>query len=210
MSECVFYLHGFASSPASRKALFFCEKLGAEGIQVDVPRLDEGNFEQLTITGQLRAIERLVGDEPVVLIGSSMGGYLSALYAASHPAIERLLLLAPAFGYLKRWQAMLSPEELKKWKETGSRPIFHYGENRERQIGYQLLEDSAQYDPAPAFSQPALIFHGTQDDTVPVEYSADFVSKHPNARLIQMNSDHQLTNVLEEIWEQSKAFILHG
>ena len=210
MSLRVLYLHGFASSPASRKARFFSEKLSAEGVQVDVPTLDEGDFERLTITGQLRVIERALDGQSVALIGSSMGGYLSALYAANHRAVERLLLLAPAFQFLNHWRATLGPEELKKWKKDGYRPVFHYGANRERDIRYQLIEDAAQYDPAPAFSLPALIFHGTRDDTVPVEYSRDFVSAHPNAHLIEMNSDHQLTNVLDEIWSQSKAFLLGG
>jgi len=92
----VVYLHGFASSPSSTKARYFREKLEAAGAVVDVPDLAEGDFQHLTITGQMRVLERVAGGRPVSLIGSSMGGYLAALYAARHTEVERLALLAPA------------------------------------------------------------------------------------------------------------------
>jgi len=68
----IVYLHGFASSPQSGKARFFAEKLGALGVPFTAPQLDEGNFEGLTITGQLGVVEKAVHGEPVVLMGSSL------------------------------------------------------------------------------------------------------------------------------------------
>ena len=53
---------------------------------MEIPILDEGRFEELTISGQLRVIERAVGGQPAILMGSSLGGYLAALYAS--PAIR--------------------------------------------------------------------------------------------------------------------------
>ena len=70
----ILYLHGFASSPASRKARFFAELLRAAGALVDIPDLAAGDFEHLTISGQLRVIERAAAGNPVALMGSSMGG----------------------------------------------------------------------------------------------------------------------------------------
>jgi pimeloyl-ACP methyl ester carboxylesterase len=97
---------------------------------------------------------------------------------------------------------------LNSWKEKGSLPIFHYGEARDMPIGYRLIEDAAQYEPLPDFSQPALLFHGTADQSVPIEYSAEFVQNHPNACLIRMQSGHELTDVLDQIWEQASTFLL--
>jgi hypothetical protein len=204
----VLYLHGFASGASSRKARFFAEKLSALGVRVEVPILDEENFQKLTITGQLKVIEKAVRNEPVVLIGSSLGGYLAALYAADHPEVPRLVLLAPAFRFHHLWTTGMDAQALERWRETGSLPIFHYGEGREMPIGYQLIEDAARYDPCPDFSQPALLFHGTRDPHVPVEYSAEFAQHHPNARLIRMDSGHELTDVLDQIWDQSRVFLL--
>ena len=93
----IVYLHGFASSPKSRKAQFFGRHLEGLGYAVEIPDLAEGDFEHLTLSGQLRVIERVAAGRAVTLIGSSMGGYLAGLYASRHPEVERLVLLAPAF-----------------------------------------------------------------------------------------------------------------
>jgi pimeloyl-ACP methyl ester carboxylesterase len=196
----VVYLHGFASSPQSGKAQFFKRKLGAEGIDVDIPRLDGGDFERLSITGQLAVIDAAVAKQPTVLFGSSLGGYLAALYAARHSEIERLVLLAPGFQFPSLWRKRYSEEALAKWKRDGSAPVFHYGENREMQLGYQLMEDSAQYEDEPDVHQPTLIFHGTKDDVVPASVSEIFAANHPNAELHLMNSGHELTDVVEPMW----------
>ena len=52
------YLHGFASGPMSSKAQFFRRRFEELGIEMRIPDLSEGNFEQLTISGQLRVIVR--------------------------------------------------------------------------------------------------------------------------------------------------------
>ena len=203
----VVYLHGFASSPGSRKATFFSEHLRALGYAVDVPDLAQGDFERLTITGQLRVIEQVACGEPVILIGSSLGGYLAALYAARHLEVERLVLLAPAFGFYQLWMAELPPDRLAAWKQQGTIAFFHYGARQELPLGYQLLEDASRFEPFPRVSQPVLIFHGNQDPSVPVEQSLGFVRVNPNARLVRLNSGHELTDVLARLWEESESFI---
>ena len=52
------YLHGFASGPLSGKAQFFRRRLAERGVNVEIPTLDQGDFENLTITRQLAVIER--------------------------------------------------------------------------------------------------------------------------------------------------------
>src|SRR4051812_186763 len=106
----IIYLHGFASSPASGKARYFAQLLRDAGAAVEIPVLDEGDFEHLTLSGQLGVIERAAPGEPVSLIGSSMGGYLAALYAERHPEVSRLVLLAPAFRFAYRWQERMGAE----------------------------------------------------------------------------------------------------
>ncbi len=211
----VLYLHGFASGPASRKARFFAERLAGLGVALEIPDLCEGDFESLTITGQLRVIERVAGNcrgdtRPLVLIGSSLGGYLAALYAARHSAIHRLILLAPAFNFYHLWENELGPQRLAAWRENGTMPVFHYGRQRELPLSFRLMEDAARYEPFPVFPQPALIFHGTRDAVVPVQQSAAFAKAHGNVRLARLDSDHELTDVLDEIWRRAEDFLLHG
>ena len=204
----VLYLHGFASSPASRKARFFAEKLAALGLAVEIPDLAEGDFEGLTLSKQLALIERLGRHEPAIVIGSSMGGYLAALYAARHPEVDRVILMAPALRFHALWATEFGPERLRLWKEKGSVPVFHYGTGRPQLIGYQLMEDAASFEAEPQFSQPCLIFHGDSDPLVPVTQSVQFAATHPNVRLIRLASGHELTDVLDKIWDESERFLL--
>jgi pimeloyl-ACP methyl ester carboxylesterase len=204
----VLYLHGFASSPASRKARFFAEKLAALGFAVEVPDLAEGDFEGLTITRQLAVVERLGRRERVIVIGSSLGGYLAALYAARHPEVDRLILLAPALRFHRLWSDEFGPDRLRLWREKGRIPVFHYGAGCSRLIGYQLMEDASRFEPNPQFSQPCLICHGTADPLVPIAQSVEFAATHANVRLIRLASGHELTDVLDEIWEKSEKFLV--
>ena len=190
----VIYLHGFASSPESSKAQYFARRFEDLGVRCDVPALDGGDFEQLTISGQLRIVEDLAGGEPIRLIGSSLGGYLAALYASRHPETDRVVLLAPAFCFPSRYPEELGPAVMEPWKRTGSRKIFHYGFGEERALSYRLIEDGAGFPDYPEFDQPALILHGRNDDVVPVELSETFAATHSNARLLVLESGHQLTD----------------
>jgi uncharacterized protein len=204
----VVYLHGFASSPQSGKAQFFRRKFAERGVSMEILRLDEGRFEELTISGQLRVIERAVGDGPAVLIGSSLGGYLAALYANRHSAqVEKLVLLAPAFQFPRRWTERYSDQDWERWKREGSTPVFHYGDGRERRLGYQLVEDAAQFEDEPEFPQPALILHGVGDSVVPAEISRAYAARRSNSKLVLFESGHELTDVLEPMWLEILNFL---
>lgn len=204
----VVYLHGFASSPNSSKARFFHRKFAASGVSMEIPQLDEGRFEELTITGQLGVIERAVGNEPAILIGSSLGGYLAALYAQRHPSqVEKLVLLAPAFQFPRRWKERYSAQDWELWRCQGSTPVFHYGDGRERRLGYRFAEDSALYEDEPDFPQPALILHGVRDSVVPAQISSVYAARRPNTRLVVFDSGHELTDVLEPLWLEVVNFL---
>lgn len=192
------YIHGFASSPQSRKARAFETAMAEKGIRLEIPAMDDGDFEHLTISGQLRVMERLINREPVRLTGSSMGGYLAALYASLHPEVDRLVMMAPAFGFAQRWKDRVV--------EGADLEVFHYGDKVTRRVRYGLIADSLKFPANPDFAQPALIFHGVNDDVVPVEYSRTFAEAHPAARLVEMESDHELLDVLPQIIPKALCF----
>jgi hypothetical protein len=203
------YLHGFASSPQSNKAQFFRKRFAERGLDLNIPALDRGNFTALTISGQLEVIDAAVAGQPTVLLGSSMGGYLAALYAARHPNIERMVLLAPAFQFPSRWRTRYSAEELAAWEQNGSAPVFHYGDQREVPLGYQLMRDSILYEDEPEFTQPALILHGKGDTVVPAAISRGFAARHSNVTLRLFDSGHELTDVLEDLWDETARFLAY-
>ena len=194
------YLHGFASGPQSRKALAFRAALGARGVDLEVPVLDEGDFAHLTITGQLGVIERALGGEPARLIGSSMGGYLAGLYAAGHPEVERLVLLAPAFRFAPRWKGLVrAGEDLE---------VYHYGDRAMRRVHYGLIEDAVRYPAMPDFAQPCRIYHGVKDEVVPVEFSREFARGHGGAELREVDSGHELLDVLDGIVADAAEYLV--
>jgi len=201
------YLHGFASSPSSRKARFFEARFHELGMGLEIPDLAEDNFRNLTLSAQLNLVGRLCGGEPVSLIGSSMGGYLAALYAARHDEVEKLVLLAPAFSFASRWPETLGEQKMEQWKRTNTLRVFHYAEGREVELGYQLIEDALQYEAYPDYTQPALIFQGVHDTVVPPEYAETFAALHSNTDLRLLDSDHDLVNVLDEMWRETEQFL---
>jgi pimeloyl-ACP methyl ester carboxylesterase len=204
------YLHGFASSPQSSKAQFFFAKFQALGQNLEIPQLDQGDFTRLTITGQLRVIEQTVGSgqAPVILMGSSLGGYLAALYASRNPqAVEKLVLMAPAFQFPSRLRARFSPQDLAAWKKRGSTAVFHYGYKKDVDLGYQFVEDAQLYEEEPDAPQPALLFHGLRDKDVPPAVSQAYAARRPHRTLRLFDSGHELTDVLEPMWLSTISFL---
>jgi pimeloyl-ACP methyl ester carboxylesterase len=109
---------------------------------VEVPILDQGDFTSLTVTGQLEAVSNAVSGKPAVLMGSSLGGYIAALFASRHALVEKLILMAPAFRFPSRWRERYPAPEMHRWKRNGTYPIFHYGYGREVPLAYRFVEDS--------------------------------------------------------------------
>lgn len=202
------YLHGFASSPRSTKAAFFSERLTRLGYAVDVPDLEEGDFEGLTITRQLAVVRREIARAPgeLALIGSSMGGYLALLTAAEEPRVQRLMLMAPAIDMKAQWHVHYGAEKLASWKANGAAPTLHHAHGEERLIGYGLYEDLGRYDPAPPARIPTLTFMGRRDDTVAPAAVERWASQNLSVRLRWLDSGHELVDQLETMWDETAAF----
>ena len=83
----IVYLHGFASSPQSSKAQFFQRKFQEQGISIEIPALDQGDFEHMTVTSMLHLVDQAVAGRSCVMMGSSLGGFLAGLYAARNPKL---------------------------------------------------------------------------------------------------------------------------
>lgn len=207
MPTPVIYLHGFASGPGSSKAQVFRRRLEERGVEVEIPDLAADGFENLTLSGQLRVVETAARGRPVSLVGSSMGGYLAALYAARHPEVDRLVLLAPAFGFARRWAESLGEEKVAAWRRSGFLEVFHYAYSEPRQVGWNLMQDGERYEEFPDVRQPVLVYHGTGDAVVPAALSERFADGRPNVTLRLVASDHQLLNVIDGICEEAARFL---
>ncbi len=207
----VLYLHGFASSPTSTKASFFAERLGAHDVPFECPDFNEPDFRSLTMTRMLdqvaRAVER--GTTPVTLIGSSLGGTVAVLAAERLGArVDRLVLMAPAVMFAKPGHHLLPPERVTEWRTRGALPFFHYAYNHERLLDVAFYEDTLRYDAFDAsFQQPALVFQGLHDESVPYRTVEAFARTRPNVTLSLLDDDHQLVKSLPRIWEGVAPFL---
>jgi uncharacterized protein len=204
----IVYLHGFASSPQSSKAQFFQRKFQDLGIPIEIPTLDQGDFEHMTISGMLALIEATVAGNPCVMMGSSLGGFLAGLFAQRNPSlVERLVLLAPALDFSRKWEERFRGHELDEWQRQGWKNFFHYGRKRQERLAYGFVQDAMLYPGAPSFTQPALILHGTLDEVVPARLSRDYAAHHANVLLKEFPSGHELTDVTEDLWRETAAFL---
>ena len=205
MTEFI-YLHGFASGPNSNKASSFKKRFEELNISIHVPDLQENDFENLTLSRQIKLIQSIIDDKKdkeFGLIGSSMGGYLACLTAQTRDTVKAIYLMAPGFNFLRRWKKKLEHSQV-----TGPLiPVFHYGYNKEVFINTNLFLDAETWQ---SFSLdkniPTKIVHGLHDDTVDIQESREFVSTHPWCKLTELDSDHGLLSVMDWIIEDSIKF----
>ena len=202
------YLHGFASGPHSYKARRFVHHLAERGLSAEVPALDEGDFEHLTLTRQLRLIERTLAaaPRPHVLVGSSMGGYLALLHASHHP-VDALVVMAPAVDFAARWLARVSPEERAQWERTDCLWVDHHAQQRKAALSYDLARDASLHAPWPRVTAPTLVAHGRRDTVVPLGPVKQWVERTPSAQLLTYDSDHELTDVADVIFAEAFRFL---
>jgi hypothetical protein len=206
----VMYLHGFASSSKSSKASFFAAKLAPHGIALEAPDLNEPVFSTLTVTRMLAQVADRIdaGSGPVVLIGSSLGGFVAVQAALQHPArVTHLVLLAPALRFAADRMRELGVD-LEQWKASNRVDVFHYGYGRMMPIRYEFYEDVRRYDSFNAtLSQPVQVFQGTRDAAVEPAEVERWCRMRPDVELHLLEDDHQLLGSLEFIWQQVARFL---
>lgn len=207
------YLHGFASSPQSKKAQALKHQFDQLGLPLQIPDLNQGDFSRLCLSRQIHQVQAQLSQstEPFVLIGSSFGG-LTAAWMAEQPdqqgQIEALVLLAPAFQFLAQWLPRLGPDQLKAWQTNGSLDVFHYSAQRNLPLRYDFVEDAQQYqDDSLKQVVPTLVIHGIHDAVISVEASRAYAATRPWVTLVEVDSDHALVDVQDEIWQYVQAFL---
>lgn len=206
------YLHGWASSPLSNKARFFTERFARQGFTLQTPDLNQNDFYHLTLSRQIQQVNDLLPDSPVTLIGSSFGGLTALWVAEQQRQVERLVLLAPALDFSTRCLTLLPEAQQKQWRNQGVLNIYHYAEERELPLSFNFIEDLQQYhDNHLQRSLPTLILQGIHDEVVPVQASRYFAKNRDWVKLIELDSDHSLASVQEQLWQALCSFCqLHG
>ncbi|MBD1845157.1 alpha/beta fold hydrolase [Cyanobacteria bacterium FACHB-63] len=202
-----FYLHGFASSPRSTKARQLCDRFQSIHLSLEIPDLNQNDFQHLTLTRQIQQVKSLLRDEPVTLIGSSFGGLTAAWIAEQCEQIDRVVLLAPAFNYLNHWLPTFGSSELERWRSGVPILIYHYGTGGSLPLNYDIVSDLKKYDESQIKRPiPTLVLHGVHDEVIPIAQSRLYGKDRSWVNLIELDSDHSLVNQEAQIWQAIREF----
>jgi pimeloyl-ACP methyl ester carboxylesterase len=216
------YVHGFASSQRGEKAAYFLERFVARGdayLTFDLRGhgASSGTMAELTVTRALADVETMLAwarerFTRVVVIGSSFGGQLAAWAAARDPnVIAANLLIAPAFAFYENRARDLGPEGEARLRAEGYAIVRN--EWVTTTIGRELVDDAAGYGLdrlLPLYRTPTLILHGTEDTTVPLAGSVEFVRRSA-ARPLELvaiaGGDHRLTSHKAVLFDHMVGFL---
>ena len=205
----VLCLPGFNSAMAGTK--FTALAAWAQSAGRDLLRFDYfghgesgGDFEAGTVTrwrSDVLAVLDALTQGPVVLVGSSMGGWLACLAAMARPRrVAALVLIAPAADFT---QALLGPSLPEEGRTAIARDGRWVRPSRYDAAGYPitaaLLEDGARWSilPGPvSIEAPVRILQGGADPDVPWRHALELanVIKGPDVvfTLIR-DGDHRLS-----------------
>lgn len=221
-APALIFAHGLGSMRKGEKAQALeaeCERRGWAFASFDFHAHGESGGTMLDLRGSrlledLEAITRFVteqGHETIYLVGSSMGGWAAAWFAALYPErVRACALIAPAFRFLECQR--LSEAERAQWKQTGRLRITNQWINLELDFGFYAEAAAYPFEQlTQRFQTPSLIFHGIRDDTVPYTTSLEFIDRC-RATAVQLlllkNGDHRLSAEKEWLARAACEFFL--
>ncbi len=204
----VVFLPGFRSDMGGDKATHlarFCAAHGQALLRLDYSGrgASGGRFEDGTI-GRWAEDARIVIDRlapgPLVLVGSSMGGWIALLVARAEPdRVAALVGLAAAPDFTERlmWDAMAPPERARLLAEGVLHVPSQYGPPIP--ITRALIEDGRRHlllDAPIPLGCPVRLLHGQRDPDVPWETSLRLAGRitSDDVRLtLVKDGDHRLS-----------------
>jgi pimeloyl-ACP methyl ester carboxylesterase len=185
----VVWLGGFRSDMAGTKAEALAD--WARGCGRDYLRFDyfghgqsSGDFLQGSITrwreDALAVIDEMT-EGPLVLVGSSMGGWLSLLAAVARPRrIHALVLVAPAADFTEAlMKPSFTPQALLALARDGVWMAPSDYDPQGYPITRLLIEDGARWSVMPGplgITAPVRILQGAADESVPWTHAQELVA----------------------------------
>lgn len=186
-SKTVIYIPGFQSGKDGTKVSYlrqFCLDNNFSFIRYDPSSLgqSEGSMEMVEfgdwVDNAVTVLETLGSDDNVI-VGSSMGGWISLWLASQVQLAEKisgLLVIAPAVNFIRpHYLTTYSnlPAEDKERLDRGEVVYIKYDENQDLGVRKSFAEKSSQYD----VNCPVTILHGVGDQSVPYMNSIQIMNK---------------------------------
>jgi len=205
----IIFLHGFMSDIEGEKPKVFLRfakknKLGFLAVEYSGHGKSSGEFTKGNIskwTNETKTlIKKIVKKNNFILIGSSMGSWISLnQFKYFQKQIKGFLGIGSAPEFLEKimWKKFTKKMKVETIKK-GIYNLKHGG--YEYPITYQLIKDGRKnkiLNKKINLKIPVTMIHGSKDDTVPVVYSKKVLKIFVNARkklLIIKNGDHSLFN----------------
>lgn len=192
----------------------FAREFEKAGIFLEIPDLNGDDFTHLTVSSQLRIIRDLAGSdqkEKIRIIGSSLGGYLAALFATLDQRVERIFLMAPAFQFFKRQRIKLGEDALLEWEKSGYREFYHYTYEKNLPLSFEIVKEWPRFgSDFPFRDVKSYIVHGLEDESVSWEVSLDHAKQYSRTELKLIHADHSLLSRIDSIIDESfRFFELH-
>ncbi|MEM6810849.1 MAG: alpha/beta hydrolase [Pseudomonadota bacterium] len=185
----IVFLGGFQSDMEGTKAHFLeqlCKEKGQAFLRFDYRAhgISEGDMKEFTIEGAFEdtqdIVEHCFPGQSVFLVGSSMGGWVSLLFAKHNPEKTYALIgLAPAPDFTTWIEEKLSQSQKEELEHQGylEQPN-DYGDPYI--ISKALLENGRQHlllESDIPISCPVRLIHGKQDSDMPWEISNKIAEK---------------------------------
>ena len=186
----IIFHHGLMSNMEGKKALWveeFCNRNSYNYIRFDNfgHGKSSGKFEDQTITDWLEGlnlvIDSLAIDKEIILVGSSMGAWISMLAAMNKAKkIKALICISAAIDFTENliWDK-LSDKEKRLIEIDGSLPVTGSNTdcNHSYPISFNLIQDGRKHlllnQDIIDIDCPVHLIHGQQDVDVPVTLSQE-------------------------------------
>ncbi len=203
----VVFLHGFMSDidgDKPKRFIKFCNKLklGFVAIEYSGHGKSSGDFKKGNITkwkNQVKiTIQRLIKKKKFILIGSSMGSWISTLqFKYFKKQIKGFIGIGSAPEFLERVMWKKFSKTMKyKTKKNGIYHLKHGG--YEYPITYQLIKDGRKnkvLNNKIVTDVPISLFHGSKDEAVPPKFSKKLMkifTTNKKKLIIIKNGNHSL------------------
>ena len=205
----VVFLHGFMSDLEGEKPNIFRKyciknKMGFAAVEYSGHGKSSGKFIKGNISTWTNdakfIIEKIVKKNEFILVGSSMGAWLSInLFKFFHNQIKGFVGIGSAPEFLERLMWKKFTKKMKK--ETIKKGIYNLKHgDYEYPISYQLIKDGRRnkvLNKKINLKILVTMIHGHKDEVVPVIYSRKILilfSKAKKKLVIINNGDHSLSN----------------